>query len=146
MPFPDGPTEAQGRGWSLIAQGVETRSHAVARDKRGAHLALSLERLEALCDRHPVRIGLSATQRPIEVVGRLLVGTRPLPAVVDVGHRRDMDLALELPEGELEAVAVPAPQSDVDRHDLAEAVAEQLLNRWGVLFRNLALHDSLRLP
>ena len=62
--------------------------HAVARDKRGAHLAVTLERLEALCDRRPVRIGLSATQRPIETVGRLLVGDRPLPAVVDVGHQR----------------------------------------------------------
>jgi ATP-dependent Lhr-like helicase len=87
--------------------------HAVARDKRGAHLALSLERLEALCDRHPVRIGLSATQRPIDVVGRLLVGDRPPPAVVDVGHRRDLDLALELPEGELEAVASAEQLGDV---------------------------------
>ncbi len=87
--------------------------HAVARDKRGAHLALSLERLEALCERHPVRIGLSATQRPIEIVGRLLVGDRPLPAVVNVGHQRDMDLALELPEGELEAVASKDQFGDV---------------------------------
>jgi ATP-dependent Lhr-like helicase len=87
--------------------------HAVARDKRGAHLALSLERLEALCGRHPVRIGLSATQRPIEVVGKLLVGDRRPPAVVDVGHRRDLDLALELPEGELEAVASAEQMGDV---------------------------------
>ncbi len=97
--------------------------HAVARDKRGAHLALSLERLEALCETRPVRIGLSATQRPIEVVGRLLVGDRALPAVVDVGHRRDMDLALELPEGELEAVASSEQWGDVlDR--IAGLVAE----------------------
>ncbi len=87
--------------------------HAVARDKRGAHLALTLERLEALCDRRPVRVGLSATQRPIETVGRLLVGGRPLPAVVDVGHQRDLDLALELPEGELEAVASAEQMGDV---------------------------------
>ncbi|TML41254.1 MAG: DEAD/DEAH box helicase [Actinobacteria bacterium] len=87
--------------------------HAVARDKRGAHLALSLERLEALCDHRPVRIGLSATQRPIETVGRLLVGDRPLPAVVDVGHQRDLDVALELPEGELEAVASAEQLADV---------------------------------
>lgn len=87
--------------------------HAVARDKRGAHLAVSLERLEALCDRRPVRIGLSATQRPIEIVGRLLVGDRPLPEVVDVGHRRHMDLALEMPDGELEAVASAAQIGDV---------------------------------
>jgi ATP-dependent Lhr-like helicase len=86
--------------------------HAVARDKRGAHLAVSLERLEALCDVRPVRIGLSATQRPIELVGRMLVGDRPLPEIVDVGHRRDMDLGLELPEGELEAVASAAQMAD----------------------------------
>src|SRR5947199_283628 len=79
--------------------------HAVARDKRGSHLALTLERLEALCDRRPARIGLSATQRPIERVGRLLVGERPLPEIVDVGHQRALDVTIELPEGELEAVA-----------------------------------------
>jgi ATP-dependent Lhr-like helicase len=88
--------------------------HAVARDKRGSHLALTLERLERLCDRRPVRVGLSATQRPIETVARLLVGAagtdrpgsnRPPCAVVDVGHQRDLDLAIELPDGELEAVA-----------------------------------------
>ena len=123
--------------------------HAVARDKRGAHLALSLERLEALCDRRPVRVGLSATQRPIETVGRLLVGDRPLPAVVDVGHRRAMDLGLEMPDGELEAVASAAHMSDVvDRiaemvgahrttivfvntRRLAERVAHQLSERLG---------------
>src|SRR5919109_1203887 len=60
--------------------------HALARDKRGTHLALTLERLEAVAARRPVRIGLSATQRPISTVGRLLVGDRPPPAVVDVGH------------------------------------------------------------
>ncbi|MFP3902433.1 MAG: DEAD/DEAH box helicase, partial [Acidimicrobiia bacterium] len=87
--------------------------HAVARDKRGSHLALTLERLEALCDRRPARIGLSATQRPIETVGRLLVGDRPLPAIVDAGHQRNLDLALELPEGELEAVASAEQMSDV---------------------------------
>ncbi|HET6873615.1 MAG TPA: DEAD/DEAH box helicase, partial [Acidimicrobiales bacterium] len=86
--------------------------HAVARDKRGAHLAVSLERLEALCDVRPVRVGLSATQRPIELVGRMLVGNRSLPEIVDVGHRRDMDLGIELPEGELEAVASAAQMAD----------------------------------
>ncbi len=87
--------------------------HAVARDKRGSHLTLTLERLEALCDRRPLRIGLSATQRPIDTVGRLLVGDRALPAVVDVGHQRHADLALELPDGELEAVASAEQLSDV---------------------------------
>jgi ATP-dependent Lhr-like helicase len=87
--------------------------HAVARDKRGSHLALTLERLEALCDTRPSRVGLSATQRPIEAVARLLVGNRPLPAIVDAGHQRDLDLAIELPEGELEAVASAEHLSDV---------------------------------
>src|SRR5215212_3678448 len=87
--------------------------HAVARDKRGAHLALSLERLEALCGRRPARIGLSATQRPVETVGRLLVGDRPLPEIVDVGHQRDVDLALELPDAELEAIASNEQLADV---------------------------------
>ncbi len=87
--------------------------HAVARDKRGAHLALTLERLEALCDTRPSRVGLSATQRPIETVGRLLVGDRPLPRIVDSGHQRDLDLALELPEGELEAVTSAEQMGDV---------------------------------
>ncbi|HEY6722724.1 MAG TPA: DEAD/DEAH box helicase, partial [Polyangiaceae bacterium] len=86
--------------------------HATARDKRGVHLALTLERLSALTERRPQRIGLSATQRPIETIARLLVGSdrsdaagRPLCALVDEGHRRALDLALELPDRELEAVA-----------------------------------------
>ena len=87
--------------------------HAVARDKRGSHLSLTLERLEALCERRPARIGLSATQRPIEAVGRLLVGERPLPEIVDVGHQRALDVTIELPEGELEAVASAEQMSDV---------------------------------
>ncbi len=88
--------------------------HAVARDKRGSHLALTLERLEALCEVRPARIGLSATQRPIETIARLLVGEgpgrtdaqgKPACAIVDVGHRRALDLALVVPGSELEAVA-----------------------------------------
>ena len=76
--------------------------HAVADDKRGAHLALSLERLEALTHQVPVRIGLSATQKPIEDVAQFLVGAdRPAPAIVDVGHRRKMDLAVEIPDSPL---------------------------------------------
>ncbi|MDQ3990490.1 MAG: DEAD/DEAH box helicase, partial [Actinomycetota bacterium] len=105
-----------GRGREALCT-VETvivdEIHAVARDKRGSHLALTLERLEAVCGNRPVRIGLSATQRPIETVGRLLVGNRPLPAVVDVGHQRDLDVALELPDGELEAVASTEQLDDV---------------------------------
>ncbi len=88
--------------------------HAVARDKRGAHLMLTLERLEALCAARPQRIGLSATQRPIEAIAALLVGAgrgcahgydAPGCRIVDLGHRRALDLAVELPGGELQAVA-----------------------------------------
>jgi ATP-dependent Lhr-like helicase len=80
--------------------------HALAPDKRGAHLALSLERLDALAGRPLQRIGLSATQRPIEEVGRLLVGAaRPGPTIVDLGHRRDLELAVEVVDQELGPIA-----------------------------------------
>ncbi len=84
--------------------------HAVAANKRGSHLAISLERLAELCGGRLQRIGLSATQRPIELVARFLVGMgaagAPPPAcrIVDTGHRRARDLAIELPAGPLEAV------------------------------------------
>jgi len=85
--------------------------HTLARDKRGSHLALSLERLAHLVAEDGARlqrIGLSATQRPLEVVARLLSGVaegRALPAIVDCGHKRDLDVDIELPDAELEAVA-----------------------------------------
>ncbi|MGH7049129.1 MAG: DEAD/DEAH box helicase, partial [Acetobacteraceae bacterium] len=82
--------------------------HALAPNKRGAHLALSLERLEALCGRRLQRIGLSATQKPIEAVARFLVGNDatnpPDCAIVDWGHIRPRDIALEMPRSPLEAV------------------------------------------
>src|SRR3989475_11359823 len=78
--------------------------HAVARDKRGSHLTLSLARLDALIGKRPQRIGLSATQRPIEEIAQFLVGTgQPLPTIVDAGHIRTLDLALEVPSSPLEA-------------------------------------------
>src|ERR1051325_7265638 len=88
--------------------------HAVVGDKRGSHLALSIERLEQLVRRHNtslVRIGLSATQRPIEEVARFLVGTanvdasnKPTCTIVASGHARKLDLAIEVPESPLQAV------------------------------------------
>ncbi|MEQ1795755.1 MAG: DEAD/DEAH box helicase [Nitrospira sp.] len=87
--------------------------HALAPNKRGAHVALSLERLEALTLMKPQRIGLSATQRPIELVAEFLVGARPRPTIIDVGHRRELDLAVEVPKDELSAVATNAIWSDV---------------------------------
>ena len=83
--------------------------HAVAGNKRGAHLALSLERLDALAGRPVTRIGLSATQRPLETVAHFLTGCEEgggprACTVVDIGHHRERDLALELPDSPLEAV------------------------------------------
>ena len=78
--------------------------HAIAGNKRGSHLALSLERLEALCERSLVRVGLSATQKPIEAVARFLAGTGRPCEIVDIGHGRARDLALEVPPVPLEAV------------------------------------------
>src|SRR5499427_7497153 len=80
--------------------------HAMADDKRGAHLALSLERLDYLTGKRLTRIGLSATQKPIELVAHFLTGSdQPEPAVVQIGHRREMDLAVEVPGDELGPVA-----------------------------------------
>lgn len=85
--------------------------HAVADDKRGSHLALSLERLEALCQRRLIRIGLSATQKPIEEIARFLVGSSHVDAdghpdcsIIDSGHVRERDLGIELPPHPLQAV------------------------------------------
>jgi ATP-dependent Lhr-like helicase len=81
--------------------------HAVIGTRRGAHLALSLERLQHVAERPILRIGLSATQKPVEEVAQFLVGNDPSRggcAIVDEGHRRVMDLALELPGSPLGAV------------------------------------------
>ncbi len=136
--------------------------HSVAGNKRGSHLTLTLERLEHLATQshaQPLqRIGLSATQRPVEAVARLLVGVgedrrhpdgSPRCAIVDSGHRRDLDLALELPGDELGAVASAEQMAEVldliaghvQRHRttlvfvntrrMAERVAHQLGERLG---------------
>src|SRR3974390_1375601 len=85
-----------------ILRSVETvivdEIHAVADDKRGSHLALSLERLDAMIGPRPTRIGLSATQKPIEAVAHFLTGNgRPDPVIVNVGHARKLDLGVEVP-------------------------------------------------
>src|SRR5579864_8378123 len=80
--------------------------HAVADDKRGSHLSLSLERLDVLTGRRAVRIGLSATQKPIETVAHFLTGIgQPDPVVVNIGHKRALELAIEVPGQELGPVA-----------------------------------------
>ncbi|CAD0332979.1 DEAD/DEAH box helicase [Xanthomonas hortorum pv. cynarae] len=84
--------------------------HAVAADKRGSHLSLTLERLQRLAERPITRIGLSATQKPIETVAQFLVGVgedgQPPPQcdIVDIGYTRTRDLALALPPTPLSVV------------------------------------------
>ena len=98
--------------------------HAVADDKRGAHLALSLERLDALTGRDVRRIGLSATQRPLSLVAEFLTGPRrEAPAVVEITPRRTIDLAIDVPPTELGPVA-SNPQWD-EIYDRLAALAGQ---------------------
>ncbi len=91
--------------------------HALAPGKRGAHLALSLERLTALCTgaggRDPQRIGLSATQRPLAVVARYLGGDRPV-TVVDTGQRPRLDLEVVVPVADMAAPPRPPASGDAD--------------------------------
>jgi ATP-dependent Lhr-like helicase len=94
---------------SRVATVIVDEIHALAADKRGAHLALTLARLDDLVQRNggpkPQRIGLSATIRPLEDVARFLCPGSPGPAIVDVGSRRAMTLCVEVPNDELGAVA-----------------------------------------
>ncbi len=123
--------------------------HAVARDKRGSHLALSLERLAALARGSVQRIGLSATQKPIEEIARFLMGTgRPLCDIIDEGHHRLLDLALEIPSSPLEAVMSGEVWEEVYER-LAQLIAE---HRTTLVFVNtrrlcerLTMHLSERL-
>ncbi|HEX2548353.1 MAG TPA: DEAD/DEAH box helicase, partial [Gammaproteobacteria bacterium] len=124
--------------------------HAIANSKRGAHLALSLERLESLCARPPTRIGLSATQKPIETIAAFLTGSyRPLPNIITIDHLKKLQLWVELPKTELSAVAsnemwdeiyeslthlITQHQSTivfVNTRRLAERVAHHLTQRLG---------------
>jgi ATP-dependent helicase Lhr and Lhr-like helicase len=104
--------------------------HAIAGSKRGTHLSLTLERLDALTGRRVTRVGLSATQKPIEEVARFLVGASDEECtIVDSGHVRARDLALEVPAAPLEAVMSNEVWTQVyDR--LAELIAEHRTAMW----------------
>ena len=130
--------------------------HAVADDKRGSHLSLSVERLCSLVEGRITRIGLSATQRPLEETARFLVGSDNIDAegtpdcqIVDVGHSRTLDLAVQLPEGDLGPIATHELWAEdldtiadlvrshgttlvfVNTRRLVERVARQLTERLG---------------
>ena len=107
--------------------------HSLARDKRGSHMSLTMERLERLCveagGEPPVRVGLSATQKPISTVANLLIGARvdesgdPDCVVVDSGHVRELDLGLVIPPSEMEAIA-PAEQMGEILDQISDLVAQ----------------------
>ncbi|MFN8547706.1 MAG: DEAD/DEAH box helicase [Candidatus Eisenbacteria bacterium] len=111
-----------------LLRGVRTvivdEIHALLRDKRGSHLALSLARLDHVAGRRPRRIGLSATVHPVHLAARFLVGgDAPDPTVVQIDPRRDLDLAIEVPPTDLEAVCPHSQWNDIyDR--LAELISE----------------------
>jgi ATP-dependent helicase Lhr and Lhr-like helicase len=121
-------TAARSRAFLKTAETlIVDEIHAVAQDKRGAHLALSLERLDALVGRPMQRIGLSATQKPVEEIARLLVGTRQISdngapdcAITDVGHQREMELRIEVPDEEL---------GPIIRQDIWTAVYDKLVEQ-----------------
>ncbi len=97
---------------STVRTVIVDEIHALAASKRGSHLALTLERLQALHGEPVVRIGLSATQKPITDVARFLTGGAPCE-IVDIGYARERDLALEVP---------PTPLSVVMSNDQWEQV------------------------
>ena len=167
-------TSRSGRqGLSSVTTLILAEIHAVADDKRGSHLSLSVERLCALAESPIVRIGLSATQRPIEEVGRLLVGSGSIDAdgspdclIVDTGRSRTIDLAIQLPQRELGPVATHEMWAEaldevtdlVRGHDttlvfvntrrLVERVSHQLSDRLGddaVVAHHGSLSRSTRL-
>ena len=130
--------------------------HALAPNRRGSHLTLSLARLDHVAEERPKRIGLSATQNPVEEIARFLVGSaridaagQPDCAIVDLGHQRDLDVAIDVPPSELEAVASHAQWGEiydrlatligthrttlifVNTRALAERVAHRLAERVG---------------
>jgi ATP-dependent helicase Lhr and Lhr-like helicase len=123
--------------------------HAVIGTRRGAHLAITLERLQQVAESLLLRIGLSATQKPIEEVGRYLVGVGQRAHIIDEGHRREIDLALEIPRSPLDAVMSHEVWSEyydrltaliashqttivfVNTRRMAERVARELSDRLG---------------
>ncbi|WP_422417906.1 DEAD/DEAH box helicase [Pseudomonas sp. GZD-222] len=105
------------QGLASVHTVIVDEIHALVGNKRGSHLVLSLERLQALCARPLRRIGLSATQRPVQRVAEFLVGKDRDCAIVNIGHARTRDLALEVP---------PVPLGAVMANDVWELVYDRL--------------------
>jgi ATP-dependent Lhr-like helicase len=120
-----------------MLRGVESvivdEIHAVASTKRGAHLALTLERLSELSDHEPQRIGLSATQNPLEEVARFMVGPRRTARIVDAGIRKPLDLKIHVP---VESMVEPdqSPGADLDFTAGGEATRRSI---WPAIYPEL---------
>lgn len=107
--------------------------HVMVNDKRGSHLSLSLERLENLTKKKLLRIGLSATQKPIELVGKFLTGNhRPRPQLINIGYARQIKLNIEIPSTELTSVASNEMWDEI--YDRIAELAQQ--NRSTLIFVN----------
>jgi ATP-dependent Lhr-like helicase len=120
-----------------MLRGVESvivdEIHAVASTKRGSHLALTLERLSELSDHDPQRIGLSATQNPLEEVARFMVGPRRTARIVDAGIRKPLDLKIHVP---VESMVEPdqSPGADLDFTAGGEATRRSI---WPAIYPEL---------
>ena len=127
---------------STVRTVIVDEIHALAPNKRGSHLALSLERLQALCERPLTRIGLSATQKPIAEVARFLVGAGSTNdgiadcAIVDIGYAKTRDLALELP---------PTPLTAVMSNEQWQQVYERIVQLVGVHCTTLVFVNTRRM-
>jgi ATP-dependent Lhr-like helicase len=138
-------TSVGGRGiLRTVRTVIVDEIHAVAGNKRGPHLALSLERLEALVQGPLQRIGLSATQKPVAEIGHLLTGAGRECAIVDIGHRRDLDLAVELPDSPLATVCSHETWEEIARR-MAELIGRHRTTLVFVNTRKLAERIAARL-
>ncbi|MEQ1621733.1 MAG: DEAD/DEAH box helicase [Methylococcales bacterium] len=118
---------------STVRTVIVDEIHALAGNKRGAHLALSLQRLSQLCASPPVRIGLSATQRPVELMANFLTGTQSAPCtIIDTGHTRLRDLQIEVTGSPLEAVMAAEVWGEI--YERLEQLIEQ--HRTTLIFVN----------
>src|SRR6201996_6485357 len=121
----------EGVRWCIIDE-----IHAVASTKRGSHLALTLERLTAAAGRDVQRIGLSATQNPLEEVGRFMVGPRRTCRIVDTGVKKELDLKIHVP---VESMVEPDDGVGGDRVDLDPLAGGEATRRsiWPAIYPEL---------
>ncbi|HUN81351.1 MAG TPA: DEAD/DEAH box helicase [Phycisphaerae bacterium] len=151
-------TSAGGRGMlKTVRTVIVDEIHALTRDKRGSHLSISLERLEDLTERHRgteaqrhkggdglQRIGLSATQRPLSDVAKFLVGVGRECELVDIGHRREMDIGIEVPPSALTNVCAHEQWDEIYGR-IAELINEHRTTLVFVNTRKMAERIAARL-